>query len=151
MIKLLKDEVDKYKLGVIPEDIPSDDFMAHHNNIMKTCENKLAKLHKQKSSLHDLLEQEVYNIDTFLERSNVIQAKMDEMETIIKKTQQEMNHAGNKTEFFEALEFVVDTYESIRDISEKNMLLKKVIDRIDYRKEKSQRLDEFTLNVQLKI
>lgn len=151
ILQMLKDEIDKNKLNVLPEDIPSDDFLIHSNNIIKACENELLKLNKQKNILHDLLEQGVYNIDTFMERSNAIQSKIDEMEAILKKTQKEINGTDRKAVPFDTLEYFVDVYEAICDISEKNALLKKIIDRIEYRKEKNQRLDEFTLNVWLKI
>jgi len=115
--------------------------------------DKLNKEHelllKQKSSLHDLLEQEIYTKDDFLERSKVLLDKLTESRARIKESTQQLEQARHKLDIPKNIvpdaRKVIDLYCDTVDTAKKNELLKSLLDYAVYAKSKDQREDDFEL------
>ena len=120
---------------------------------LKKLENELAEVEKQKDTLHDLLEKGVYDIDTFIERSNKLKTKTDEVTTNIKavksKYSAEKKSAKLKKDFIPKVEKVILNYSKSKSIDEKNELLKSILSHVNYIKEKDWKPDEFVLTLSL--
>lgn len=105
---------------------------------------------KQKDRLHDLLEQGVYDIDTFVQRSQILTEKINRLK-ITKNDLIRQLHQEETDKFYLLPDFVIlfDNYWS-GSPEEKNKLLKKVVDHIVYRKEHNSQLGNFSLSIYLK-
>lgn len=122
---------------------------------VRNAEGNLNQLYKQNSNLHDLVEQGVYTVDKFLERSQELAVRIKEAEEFLKNSRQDlqnqMNREKAKTEIIPTVKNVISAYKKTDDIRLKNILLKSVIDKAMYRKEKWQRNDDFELILHPKV
>lgn len=117
---------------------------------LDSLEKELKNLNKQKLSLHDLLEQGVYDINTFIERSNYIADKVEHINKCIISTNQALEVERNKktsNEYLDELKSVIDLYYKTDDANRKNLLLKKVLAKVVYYKDKSCKNDEFKIEL----
>jgi site-specific DNA recombinase len=116
-----------------------------------SLENEIETLKKQKIKLHDLLEQGVYTVDTFMERSRIIVDKIEAVENsiIINKKALKSKIENNRTiyEFLDEVKYVYDMYYKTDDVGKKNVLLKTVLNKIEYYKEKSWESDKFKIKL----
>lgn len=118
--------------------------------------NELKKLEKQKDSLHDLLEQGVYDINTFLERQSVIVERIKEMkrtiEVLNKEILEEKSKEKNLDEVVPRIKSVLVEYEKAEDAEKKNRLLKTVLSKVTYRRKKEwNKIDHFKIQLYTKI
>lgn len=130
--------------------------------LLKIDQEKVNKLHDtleklslQKNNLYDLLEQGVYDKETFLNRSNLINEKIDstqkeilDLNADIEKLETVIN---NKRTFIPKLQNVIDTYFKTDDIVLKNKLLKSVLGKVTYKKVNPKSPEDFTLTLYPKL
>ena len=156
----LKDWLTQYKASwnmnkLTSIDVPKDDISELYRKALAGLQYELAETDKQRNNLHDLLERGVYDVDTYLERSNVIATKMEEIENAIKKTKIDLKNAEKtfktKTDIIPKVEKVLELYKKTDDPERKNILLKSVLDYCLYKKEKHQKNDDFTLILHPKL
>lgn len=122
---------------------------------IKTIENRINDLEKQKISLHDYLELKVYTIEVFLDRSKNIQQRIDEAKNSLEKLKSDLNiyqqRDKARTQIIPKVEHVLDIYKHAQTIEEKNMLLKSVVSSMIYTKLVGGRwsgaIDKFTLEI----
>lgn len=104
-----------------------------------TLEKQRATLKKQLSSLRDLLEQGIYTPDVYLERQRDIQCRIAEVDVALSKNSEEQ-HQPTREECIRVelpkINSVLSLYQLSMSAGEKNALLKSVISRITYKKEK---------------
>jgi len=131
-------KIDNYKL---PD-------LANMKSILDNLNRELILLKKQKNSLHDLLEQGIYDVDTFSSRMDILTNKILPIENRMENLSDEIKQAENTDiqSFKETIVNVLNSYESA-SISEKNILLKSIIKSIKYSKENIK--SEFILDVEL--
>lgn len=112
-------------------------------------EKELVELETQKGNLHDLLERGIYDAETYLERSRTLAERISETTSSIQKTRRELElelkREQAQVEVIPKVKSVLSAYVRTKDPVKKNALLKSVISHARYRKEKNQRMDEFTL------
>lgn len=117
----------------------------------ENLEKELAELENQKGRLHDLLERGVYDVDTYLERSQNLAERMDATKANIDKAKlalnQEIQREKAQIDIIPKIEKVLDLYPKLEDPAQKNKLLKSILDYCEYDKKKSQRNDNFTLRL----
>jgi DNA invertase Pin-like site-specific DNA recombinase len=91
---------------------------------------------KQLDKTYDLLEKEIYDTDTFLSRSKIIAEKIKELKKDYNKINNEIKKNKNeiqaRTQIIPMVSHVVDIYYKLDDPAEKNELLKKVLDKVEY-------------------
>lgn len=113
-------------------------------------QRELMELETQKSRLHDLLEQGIYSVETYLERSKSLAERIEEtkqkIETVAKLLQDEKKTTNVQKEINPSkIESVIKLYQRSKDPAAQNNLLKSIIKQATYTKEKTQRNDDFTL------
>lgn len=124
-------------------------------NTLNIINIEIEKLSQQLSKAYDLLEQEIYDNNTFIERSKILNSKLEQLK--IEKQKYEASYSKSKVnrikEIIPDLEYVLDNYNVNLTPKEKNELLSKIIKKIDYFKTKKGRghEDEFIIKVQIKL
>ena len=116
---------------------------------LKNLQRELKELEKQKERLHDFLERGIYDEETYLERSQNLAERIENTHKAIKDTKTEIDTEKRREkaqkDIIPTVERVLDVYKLTDDPAEKNRLLKTVLSYATYRKEKTQRGDDFTL------
>lgn len=127
--------------------------ISQYENQLKQKRAHLATLQEQKATLHELLEQKVYDVPTFLERSkyvnNKIQAineNINHLEIKLQETRDKQKKQGN---YAPKVKRVIEEYRATDDIDKKNRLLKSVIEKATYRRKPEWRdtLDHFEIHI----
>lgn len=127
----------RYRIKELKELISSD------NNDIKNTESpdlrkpllaELEKIKKQKSKLYDLLEQEIYDTATFVERSALLSEKQKNLENQLRELPEEKPQKRQPDEAITALEYVVMNFKNCIDPYEKKNMLKSVVKKIYYKK-----------------
>ena len=125
--------LENFKVSAEAPGAPADTSM--YTEAISKAEAELKTLCGQISRLHDLLEQGIYDTDTFLERNTELsarksdlQSKIDTLTAEIVKTQRK----ENKETFIPKVENVLDVYNSLETAEQKNKLLKGVISKVTY-------------------
>lgn len=147
VVDSLKDWLQGYRLSFKDtQTVSSVDIL---ENTIKQLEKELQDLHRQKNNLHNLLEQEIYTVDTFLERSKVLADKIDTINNNIIKIKHEIEYEHKKEvaqgDIIPSLENVLELYPFLDNAKDKNKLLKGVLHKIEYKKERKQVNDDFAL------
>ena len=122
----------------------------HLNEKIKTCEKELNAVKKQKSALHDLLETGVYDVETFVERSNILLARLQKAEQKLSDNQNKLSILMASPPIREAAPIIEKLLKRYDELSptEKNTILKKLIKRIVYSRTPEQDNTECTLEIE---
>ena len=152
LLQALRILLEDYKIKLINNN--NDDIETLLNitrcNIIN-CQEELSKTRQQLNKTYDLLEQEIYTKEIFLERSNLLKEQIDECIINIKKMQDEekeiLKRKNKKELLIPKIENVIDCYSETNDIEIKNKLLKSVIEKIEYFKINPTNKDDFTLKI----
>lgn len=127
-----------------------DDARRFSQTTLNNQLNELRELELQKSRLFDLLERGTYDEETFLMRSVEVSKRIEEIKICIEESKLELERATKKSEarknFVPKIKKVIQLYPKA-NAAEKNALLKSVIAYATYNKERTQRNDEFTLDI----
>lgn len=104
------------------------------------AEADLKKLDKQLERTHDLLEQEVYDVDTFLDRSRALADKIAAAKELLLSLRQELaeeeEREARKVDIIPKVKNLLEVYASLPSAQAKNDLLKEVLEKVVYRKER---------------
>ena len=143
----LSERKNKTKVQVTPGQVRAEGI-----SIM---ERELLELNTQKSRLHDFLERGIYDFDTFLERSKLLTERIAEAEreidTIRKHIEADRSSDKAQNEIIPTIKKVIELYPKIDNATDKNELLKEIVDYVEYKKEKHQRDNNFAIELHLKI
>lgn len=115
-------------------------------------ESELSKAKRQLSRMYDLLEQEVYDINTFLERSGAVNEKIKTLEAAVKEISDKRDTPQlSADKAIEGLRSVIENFNSSCP-EEKNRLLHSAVRRIYYNKtirmHKNKQDSDLSLNVE---
>jgi len=116
---------------------------------------KLDSLYKQRERTYDLLEQGIYDNNTFLERSKALKEKIKNLDHEKEKYsyEEQKKNIKNIDNVIPKLENVINSYSTMLTAEEKNKLLKTIIKRVYYTKKvrgKGHEAD-FELKIDIKI
>lgn len=143
--ELLKDYELQYK-NTTTDDIQTELRVIANNQ--KSINEEIEKTQKQKTKLYDLLEQGIYDNDTFLMRSKDLSNKLQELNNKLselnKKYEQAETIQERKANYIPKIKNVIETY-SFGNVNQKNKLLKSVLEKVTYYREKGSEKDEFEL------
>ena len=126
---------------------------------LKRSMDELEKLRSQLDRTYDLLEQGVYDVDKFLERSSALSAKIAEENNALADLQEEIerekSREENRRNIVPRAEHLLDVYRELPTALAKNEMLREVLEKVEYVKEKPARrngpLDEFELTLYPKL
>jgi len=148
LLEALQLELDRFKF--IRETCNTNEVEIMAESI-KYIESELVKNEKQMDKLHDLLEQEVYTIEIFMSRSTALTDKIESL----RKSLIEMKNKALKLDK-QKYAYVIDKFENVlstysyMDNMGKNNLLKSIIEKAVYYKEKEWVPDQFELVLYVK-
>lgn len=120
---------------------------------------KLSTLKTQISNIYDLLEQGIYDIDTFTERSSTLKNQITEIETKINTQEKEYE---KEKQIINAHEIIVpkihgilESYDKMDTITEKNNALCSILEKVTYiktsRRKKDSTQDTFQITIFPKV
>ncbi|MEI3578962.1 MAG: hypothetical protein V8Q30_02590 [Acutalibacteraceae bacterium] len=93
---------------------------------------------KQLGNLSDLLEQGIYDRETFVSRRQRLEEQLDDLRQSEQATQEELTAAEQNqrrmAEMIPKIQEVIDGYGLLQSVVEKNLMLKSILSRIDYDK-----------------
>lgn len=151
LIKVLREWLKEYKLKwdkYKPEQ-KEDNTLQIKQTAVKNLERELKELENQKGRLHDFLERGIYDEETYLERSQNLAERIENTHQAIEDTKAEIKAEKQREkaqkDIIPTVENVLRLYDMTDDPAEKNALLKDILEKVVYRKEKTQRGDDFTL------
>lgn len=118
-------------------------------------QSEKTRINKQKDRLHDLLESGAYDLETFLDRSQKLVKQLEEVDKMIDQVSRSVEAQKSKdklkSDIIPKVKSLIEFYQTLTSPVEKNEILKSVIDRAVYTKEKHQRLSDFTLDLHVKF
>ncbi len=120
----------------------------NYSSVINGIEKEIATLQSQKANLHDFLERGVYDIDTYMERSNIIAERTVTLEKELQETlnKQQQLEATSLTETIKKFENVLKLYWDSAP-PERNKLLKEIIESGTYYKEKGWAPNQFLITL----
>jgi len=160
LLQVLEHWLEEYKLQINKLDGQENNLeISIIEKSIESINNELETLNKQLNNLHDLLEQGIYNVDIFLERSKILNDKINVAKENKRELENKLNHITtmeeNKKIIIPKIEKVLETYNRAESPKEKNELLKEVIDKVVYIKKEggrwSGKIDSFTLDLYPKL
>lgn len=105
--------------------------------------NKSKELKRQLDKIYELFEKEVYDTGQFIERSGLVSKQIDENDDELKvlqeKYKQEKLRLCGRPEAIPRIENILNVYSMLPNASSKNDLLKSILEKVEYTKEKSAR------------
>ncbi|HHV38182.1 MAG TPA: recombinase family protein [Tepidimicrobium sp.] len=120
-----------------------------HEQALTRLNKELEELETQKNNLHDLLERGIYDVNIYLKRSQVLAQRISETQANIKNTNNNLNleqkRFSTQIDIIPKVKNVLKLYPKTDSAKKKNKLLKSVLYYSVYKKNREQRLDEFTL------
>lgn len=143
--------LEKYKLEL--NETPKMDLTSMKESAIEEYLSEKQKLLSQQSKLHDFLEQGVYDIDVFLERSRILSERLKDIDNKVIELQQELeiNRQRNKNNLVPKLDNLFKLYFTSNDVKLKNDLLKDVLYKVEYSKGKNSSVTGFELTLYPKI
>ena len=102
-------------------------------------DNEIKTITKQIDNAHDLLEQGVYNTDTFLDRTRRLGERMNQAQadrsSLEKELKLEEQREIGKSVIIPKVEHLLEVYNQLPNPTEKNNLLKEVLEKVVYLKD----------------
>lgn len=149
----LKILLDNYKLDLKKSNKTSEisNLINNTNQQITQLNDELDKTNSQKNKLYDFLEQGIYDNDTFIERSQILAAKISDIKNKINELK---NLKENYETQLERKEKIIPNIEKVielypyADVYQKNKLLKSCIEKVEYYKDKgSRKKDDFEITI----
>ncbi|MBR1391137.1 MAG: zinc ribbon domain-containing protein, partial [Lachnospiraceae bacterium] len=131
------------------------DAVSAAESAVTSAEKSLTALESQLDRTHNLLEQGVYSTETFLDRSRVLTERIATARENLLKLQDSLvnvrSREANRKNLVPNVEKLIDVYWELPSASAKNEMLKEVLDRVEYRRERKGRKggpkDDFELKL----
>lgn len=154
VLQALKDWLEDYTVTVdevMAELAPSMQEDTRFQQKLTYLDSQIEKANNQRDKLHDLLEQGVYNHEIYLERNQKLMARLEEFRRQHKALEDEVERFSRtniaRQQVIPEIQHVLDAYHYTDDVQKKNNLLKSVLEKVVYNKEKWQRGDQFELTL----
>lgn len=120
-------------------------------DVINTAYTELKRLDKQQLKLYDLLEQGIYSNDLFIERNKNINERKQQLNNLISETKQQLNdvNASSISQKLPLFRDVITNYKTL-SISDKNAVLKNIINYVEYKRQKDAPEGDISLKVHFK-
>lgn len=151
VLNLITDWLKQYKLNMGKRKPKVTSEAEVQSQLIASLKSELKVLDDQKGSLFDFLERKIYDEATFLERSKLLSERIQDTQNKITHAEAKLAEAVKleKTEkdIIPSLQEALKLYKRSTDQQRKNMLMKSILVRIEYTKEKSQHGDDFSIKI----
>ena len=124
--------------------------VSQYDKSISATEKELKSIASQLTKIHELLEQGVYDIDTFIERRDSLNNRIEVLKKFI-ISEQERRQAvldSDLSKASEKIHSVLDVYEA-SDPAKRNELLRSIVDYVIYNKESRGSKNPFSIMVKL--
>lgn len=152
IIEITKNHLLEKKL--IIENYPKNNDFNDENidKIILELKKKIKNLEQQLDKAYELVENNVYTAEEFTKRTKKIKSNIE----FNKKELKKINNAQNKKDFEQLIAIadeVINNYYQIKSVEEKNILLKSIINNVEYIKIKGgkKNFNDFTLKIDFKF
>ena len=162
ILKSLEEWLRNYKLQWnLSNNKPSE--LISESEILRQSLNDInsqtTKLNKQMIKAHELLEQDIYTTEVFLERSRTITERLNQLSydkaEIEKRLGVETIREKSMKEIIPKVEKLLDVYHELPSAKEKNDMLKDVLEKVVYKKTQNTRWsgspDDFEITIYPKL
>lgn len=142
VLEALGDWLNGYKLtwNSSEANVEDDSAIRLKQRAITACEEELNGLKRQLANTYDLLERGVYTTDVFLERNRILTEQINSLTDRLASLQDEYEievlSQQARQDFIPTIENILELYDTIDSVALKNELLKTVLDRVTYRKDK---------------
>lgn len=117
-----------------------DEAIAAAESAVNSAKKSLSTLKSQLDRTHTLLEQGVYDTDTFLERSRLLTERITAAQSTLSSFEDSLVKVRKREEsrknIVPAVEKLIDVYWALPSATAKNEMLKEVLEKIEYRRER---------------
>lgn len=107
---------------------------------LKRLESDMAELHKQRDNIHTLLEQGIYSTDVFLERSQILNERIEQnkkdCQNLKDDIQKEIERETAREDIIPKVERLIEIYHQLPSPKAKNDMLRDVLEKVVYIKNK---------------
>lgn len=139
LLNVLDNYLAEYRLHIDDDSgIDWASSLAIKQDALKDFQAKEDALNKQYTKVCTLFEQDIYDLDTYLARSQELKSEISALRESIQAIDQEIRtirqNAVNKKEFVPYFESVLQSYKDSSDPKYKNQLLKEIVSSVDYTK-----------------
>ena len=122
---------------------------------LKAIERELNNTSNQQNRLYELLERGIYSENIFLERYDILSNKINHLKEELTKINIQIKSIKETTfikkRLIPTLQTTLENYYKSDNAKEKNILLKTVLDKVVYTKEKNQKNDNFSIELYPKL
>lgn len=129
--------LEDYKLKENNNNIVATEY-SYNTTRITNCKKELENIQKQLGKTYTLLEQGIYDNETFLERQVFLKNEMSNILSTITKLEEEDNATKARAEYNKTLipelENLLEVYDTLPDAKSKNVLIKKIFHQIRYSK-----------------
>lgn len=115
----------------MPESAPAK---SPEQDVAAQLRNQLESIDRQMDRLYELLEQEVYDTQTFIARRAALTQRREQIEKSLESTTAAPSREAQIIAILPNVSSVLDAYHATDDPGDRNTLLRSVIDHIDYHK-----------------
>ena len=152
-ISYIEDAIFRYLEQMLKEIHTSSNNISADDTIIRALESvqrELKTSRTQLNRLHDLLEQGVYDIDTFMARRKLLEEKMKDLQLSADTLEQKLkqNDPSRYDRLAKKIEHVLAVYKNATP-NEQNAMLKAIMKQCVYYKDKTFKTDEFDLQIEL--
>ncbi|MBU5331451.1 recombinase family protein [Anaerocolumna aminovalerica] len=141
VLDALEGWVKEYRTSLKPSEIKDSKLKLNvlEKNI-RDNQNKLQELQNQLNTVFEMLEKGVYTTEQFLQRSQAVSSQIEDAkslsESLSKELKREQSAAENRSYIIPRVEHLLKVYNSLPDAQSKNALLKEVVKKVVYTKER---------------
>lgn len=147
----LKEWLKQYKTSIGKRSKKEDSESQVQAQLIQTLRAELKTLDEQKGTLFDFLERKLYDEATFLERSKLLSERIQNTQEKITKAEAKLKEAANREktqkDVIPTIQEALTMYKKSTDQQRKNALMKSVLVRVEYVKEKHQVGEEFEIKI----
>lgn len=108
---------------------------------IKKLNTELNTLNTQLDNIHNLLEQGVYTVEQFLDRSKVLSERITAVKSDIKALENDLAQTVQNKNIYDEIvpkiERLLEVYDTLPDAATKNTMLKEVLEKAEYLKTKN--------------
>ena len=133
----------KIKSIQVDAHIGTDPLSLKYEEAAKSIEMERQAIEKQLNRLHDFLEQGIYTVNVFLQRQKILDEKLEKLALSEKRFMEKHKPQDLKAQA-SAIETILSLYESSSP-QKRNELLKTVVSKVIYSKQKGAKPNEFKL------
>lgn len=145
LLDALRSWLTQYKIQISQESQNMPTGLQNNQTVIEKINSSLNTLKKQLNTTHDLLEQGIYSIDVFLERSKMLGQQIDNVkhqkEILEHEIELETKRLDCQKGIIPKAEHLLKVYQHLDSVEEKNRLLKEILEKVVYTKTHGGRWD----------